>query len=358
LDETLAGVFLKLFEYVYCPVQSSSYTEMIEDEMSMEEIFAGPRLKRGFVKGEIPDKRLKVISADELQKLFSKVEGVTKCKVNCIDYEGNKLLELPVGKDKFFHLLLDEDSKNSDEKRFDSLYSNMNVFVKQKRHSTLNKQNINHLFLEIWSKKFRGYSLEISGDDFFRKELNGKFRNLSRYFSVQKHFPVIYGIGEEGISKNEPVERHAKANQLKAYLMLAEQHLANHLSQLANLNEFFNINFENGQNNTYFFQKLSSVPGVENLLAENELFPESEFEPENVFFDRKNRTYDHLLARFGENFSDVPWQISLRLNLIKTENEFNRILLRQKSEFLKQLENLSYIRTKGESFFFKMKKMW
>ncbi len=351
LDETLAGVFLKLFEYVYCPVQSSSYTEMIEDEMSMEKIFAGPRLKRGFIKGEIPDKRLKVISVDELQKLFSKVEGVTKSKVNCIDYEGNKQSEFPVGKGKFFHLLLDEDSENSAEKRFDSLYSNMNVFVKQKRHSTLNKQNINHLFLEIWSKKFRGYSLEISGDDFFRKELNGKFRSLSRYFSVQKHFPVIYGIGEEGISKNESVERHAKANQLKTYLMLAEQHLANHLSQLANLNEFFNIDFENGQHKTYFSQKLSSVPGVENLLAENELFPESEFEPEHVFYDRKNRIYDHLLARFGEDFTDIPWQISLRLNLIKTENEFNRILLRQKSEFLKQLENLSYIRTKGESFF-------
>lgn len=349
LDETVAGVFLKLFEYVYCPVQSSSYTEMVEDEMSMEEIFAGPRLKRGFIKGEIPNKRLKTISVDELQKLFSKVEGVTKSKVNCFDYEGNKLLELPVEKNKFFHLLLDDHSESSTEKRFDALYSGMNVFVKQKRFSTLNKQNINHLFLEIWSKKFRGYSLEISSDDFFRKELKGKFRNLAGYYSVQKHFPLIYGIGEEGISQHEPAERHAKANQLKAYLMLAEQHLANHLSQLANLNEFFNIDFENGQNKTYFSQKLSSVPGVDNLLAENEVFSESEFEPDHVFFNRKNRIYDHLLARFGEDFADVPLQISLRLNLIKTENEFNRILLRQKSAFLKSLENLNYIKTKGES---------
>jgi hypothetical protein len=61
--------------------------------------------------------------------------------------------------------------------------------------------------------------------------------------------------------------------------------------------------------------------------------------------------YDHLLARFGEDLNDVPWQISLRLNLIKSENEFNRILLRQKSEFLMQLENLNYYRTKGESLY-------
>jgi hypothetical protein len=283
LDETLANVFLKLFEFIYSPVQSSSYTEMVEAEMSMEEIFSGPRLKKGFIKGEIPDKRLKIIQVDELQKLFSKVEGVNKSKVNCIDFEGKKLPDLSVGKGKFFHLLLDDDSENNPEKRFESIYSNLHVFVNQKRHPSLNKQNINHLFMEIWAKKFRGYSLEISQNDFFHKKLNGKFRNLNRYFSVQNHFPVIYGIGEEGISKHEPVERHAKANQLKTYLMLAEQHLANHLSQLGNLNEFFNIDFENGQQKTYFSQRLSSVPGVERLLAENQLFPESEYEPENVF---------------------------------------------------------------------------
>jgi len=353
LDETLANVFLKLFEFIYSPVQSSSYTEMVEDEMSMEEIFSGPRLKKGFIKGEIPNKRLKIIQVDELQKLFSKVEGVNKSKVNCIDFEGKNLPDLPVGKGKFFHLLLDDDSENNPEKRFESIYSNLHVFVNQKRHPSLNKQNINHLFMEIWAKKFRGYSLEISQNDFFYKKLNGKFQNLSRYFSVQNHFPGMYGIGEEGISKHEPVERHAKANQLKAYLMLAEQHLVNHLSQLGNLNEFFNIDFENGQKKTYFSQRLSSVPGVDRLLAENQLFPESEYEPEKVFYDRKNRMYDHLLARFGEDLNDVPWQISLRLNLIKSENEFNRILLRQKSEFLIHLEDLSYFRTKGESLSFK-----
>jgi hypothetical protein len=351
IDETLANVFLKLFEFIYSPVQSSSYTEMVEDEMSMEKIFSGPRLRKGFIKGDIPDKRLKVIQVDQLQKLLSKINGINKCKVKCIHYKGNKLAELPVENGKFFHLLLDEDLKNSGEKRFDGIYSNMNVFVKQKRYSSLNKQNINHLFLEIWAKKFRGYSLEISQNDFFQKKLNGKFRNLSRYFTVQKHFPVIYGIGEEGISKHEPVERHAKANQLKAYLMLAEQHLANHLSQLGNLNEFFNIDFENGLKKTYFSQKITSVPGVEKLLTENQLFPESEYEPEHVFFDRKNRIYDHLLARFGEDLNDLPWQISKRLNLVKTEDEFNRILLREKSAFLLQLENLSYYRTKGESLF-------
>jgi hypothetical protein len=109
LDKTLANVFLKLFEYIYCPVQSSSYAEMVEDEMRMEEIFAGPRLKRGFIKGEIPDKKLNEIRVDDLQKLFSKVEGVYKSKVYCIKCEGQKQPKISVGKGKFFHLLADDD---------------------------------------------------------------------------------------------------------------------------------------------------------------------------------------------------------------------------------------------------------
>jgi hypothetical protein len=39
------------------------------------------------------------------------------------------------------------------------------------------------------------------------------------------------------------------------------------------------------------------------------------------------------------------------MNMLKSENEFNRILLRQKSEFLMQLENLNYNRTKGGNLF-------
>lgn len=347
-EAALAGVFLKLFEYIYCPVQFSSYAEMNDDQMSTAEIFSGPRLKKGFIKDEITAKRPTVIQVEELQKVFSRVDGINKSKVRCIHYRGNVMPELPLENGKFFHLLSDEEAEHADEKRFDSIYANLNVFVNQKRHTSFSKQGINNLFLELWAKKYRGYSLDISPDDFSRKKRSGKFRNLAGYYSVQKHFPVIYGIGEEGLSQHEPAERHAKANQLKAYLMLAEQHLANHLAQLANLNELFNIDFENGRHKTYFTQKLSSVPGVEKLLAEQEIFSESDYEPDQVFFDRKNRIYDHLLARFGEDFSPLPWQILFQLNIIKSTDEFNRIVLRQKSAFLMQLENLSYTRTKGE----------
>ncbi|MFA5330596.1 MAG: hypothetical protein WC384_22580 [Prolixibacteraceae bacterium] len=351
-EETLANVFLKLFEFVYSPVQHYSFSEMTESYLSMAEIFSGPLLTKGFLKDNIPGKRLKYIQVDELQKLFSKVKGVDKCDVRNIIYNGiaYKLLNAEPG--KFLHLLDDKTNGKMMDKRFESLYSSMNEFLNYKKIPAINKQIINNLFFEIWSKKHRGYSLGQQ-DDFFRNKLNGVFRNPGEYHSIQRHFPLIYKIGLESVLHEEPVEKEhieprAKAMQLKGYLMLFEQHMANHLAQLSNLNEFFNINFDNRKTTSYFSQKMTSVPEVEKLVKKNADLSLSE--PDRVFFDRKNRTYNHLLARFGEDLNELPWRVARRLNLVKTEDEFNRILLNQKSEFLQQLEKLSYSRMKGEAF--------
>jgi len=350
VEVTISKLFLALLEFIYCPVRFQSFNEMKELGYTMEMAFSGPKLKNGFIKDDILKDRIKSIHIDELQKLFSKVKGINKSVVKPFIVDGKEADFMDVEDGKFFHLLIDSNSINIVDHRFDQIYKNMSVFVNNKKVNVLNKQKIINLFYEAWSKKNRGYPIGKSLNEFFYEKLKGTYRKPDEYYSIQRHFPIIYGIGEEGLSKNDTAERHAKANQLKAYLMLFEQHLANHLSQLGNLNEFFNIDFENGSKRTYFTQWLSSIPNVEKLATKNIPAIESYLEPKNKFFDRKNRIYDHLLARFGEELSDVPWKISMRLNLIQTEEDLNRILLQQKSQFLMHLEKLTYNRMKGESF--------
>ena len=349
VEKSLANLFLKLFEYIYSPVQYCRLNELEEDQLSTEEIFSGPKPTKGFIKNNLPDKRLKSIHVDELQKIFSKVTGIDKSEVRNIIFDDNECISLKVEKDKFFHLLLDGNTGTMAKNRFESIYSNMNVLINNKPVPSFNKQKVNNLFFEAWSKKHRGYSLSIKDTANYNEKLKGTFRNPGNYYSIQRHFPIIYGIGEEGISKNESAERRGRGNQLKGYLMLFEQHLVNHLAQLANLNEFFNIDYKNGAKKTYFTQWLSSVPGIEKLADKNQYSMES-LETDNIFFARKNKIYDHLLARFGEELNSTPWKIALQLNLIESEREFNEILLTQKSKFLLQLEDLSYNRMKGESF--------
>lgn len=351
IETSVANLLLALFEFIYTPVQYHSINEMEEEENRIEEIYAGPRLSNGFIKNNLPDKRLKTIHIDELQKLFSKITGINKSTVRSVIYKGKNFDSLEVDKDNFFHLLVEGNSRGMIDQRFESIFSNMNVFVNNKKIPSLNKQIINNLFFETWSKKHRGYSLSTSKDDYFEEKLKATYRNPGNYISIQKHFPLIYGIGKEGISEKEPEERHARANQLKAYLMLFEQHLTNHLAQLAHLNDFFNIGYDpnNDDNKTYFTQWLSSVPNVENLADEND-YPLQSLEPKSVFFSRKNKIYDHLLARFGETLDSTPWKIALRLHLIKSEIEFNQKLVAQKSHFLLHLKDVGYERMKGEFF--------
>jgi hypothetical protein len=266
LDETISNVFLALFEYVYRPVHHYSFNELLDDKNSIEEIFNGPVLSNGFIKNEIAEKKLEILSVNELQKLISKVSGVEKCVVSNIGCKGEKYDQLRVKSGNFFHLLV---NSQSDDDRFEYLFKNMNVLIKHQKTPFIRKQNISNMFLESWAKKHRGYSISDSHEDFFQQKLKGKYRNPGEYHSIQNHFPGIYGIGKNGLSKNDTDERHAKANQLKAYLLLFEQHMANHLAQLENLNSFFNIDSDVANGKTYFTQTLSSVPGIDKLLDDD-----------------------------------------------------------------------------------------
>jgi hypothetical protein len=351
VESIIAKLFLKLMEFIYSPVQYSSYNEMKEAGNSLEESFFGPRLNNGFIKNEALKPRLKSIHSNEIQKLLTKVPGISKCEVKPFNLNGVESKTIYTEKGKFLHLLIEDTTNDNVDNRFDNIYKNMTVFLNNKKLSVLNKQKINTLFSETWSKKHRGYRIGKSLDELFYSKLNHTFRNPGEYFSLQRHFPLIYGIGEEGVSQNDPVERQAKALQLKAYLMLFEQHLANHLAQLGSLNEFFNIDLKSndGKVKTYFAQWIKSIPDVDKLSSENVEAIESWLEQQQLAFDRKNRIYNHLLARFGEDLNDLPWKVALRLNMIQDEDELSKILLQKKSDFLMQLKKLSYFRTKGEA---------
>ncbi|AXT62054.1 hypothetical protein D1816_17385 [Aquimarina sp. AD10] len=342
IEEIIANLFVTLLEFVYCPIQYYSFQEMKADHSRLERVFSGPKLNKGFIKNEDLKNRIKIIHVDEIQKLFTKIDGVLKCNVTHIEnYNGKTSRELEVAPNKFFHVFDDS---------FETIYSKMNVFVNNNKITLYNKEQINSLFFDKWSKKYRDYAVGDIKNDAFEEKLNATYQNPTDYYSIQNHFPNIYGIGSKGISRQEPKERHAKALQLKAYLLFFEQHLANHLAQIGHIDEFFNSNYLDGVKQTYFTQKLSSVPQIEKLEKNENLSHQKKAKPDPVFFERKNRVFNHLLARFGEHLSDIPWKIAWNVNMIKTEDEFWDSFLQKKSEFLQHIDQLSYQRTKGESF--------
>lgn len=84
----------------------------------------------------------------------------------------------------------------------------------------------------------------------------GKNRDLSHYYTVQYDLPSVYNMGPNPgiLSTSAPVA------QLRGYLILFDQVLANYLSQLAKLSQLFS--WDASVQRTYFFQ------GLEQALAD------------------------------------------------------------------------------------------
>ncbi|WP_130735398.1 hypothetical protein [Flavobacterium sp. J27] len=234
----------------------------------------------------------------------------------------------------------------------------------------------------------------------------GRYRDINSYYSIQNTFPDIYAVGENAINSNASDFEIAQSRQLKGYLTLYDQILANQFSQLANVHQLFS--FKNGITGTpselenfyttktpsekeqimypvpylsfsptYFYQALYSVPNIKPLLKNNTVFNYSletrtstvaeemswikfkedpynsyirglqncmEEESENL--NRRNAILDHLLARHGESplFIDTVIEGSLYTG----NSQKDKIII--KSLYLQNLGLLSYNRYKGYNY--------
>ncbi len=164
------------------------------------------------------------------------------------------------------------------------------------------------------------------------------------YYSIQNDFPLTYGISHAGLPDSASNERKAQAKQLKGFLLFFEQLLANYLSQLAHIKDLFSINA--GVNATYFWQVLDTVPDAGPLLssgyAANLPVLLQQLETSPTAISRRNNFLDHLLARFGEDFTDLAL-----LTYSKYGDAATDLLIQDKSAFLKTYGGISYNRSRS-----------
>lgn len=361
IEETLTNCLMALFEYVYTPVSQHTREEMLRDGYKRTDLLSGPKMKNGYIKDSSLEERRVNISKEELKNIISLVENIYKCAVTSLAFKaetgdtnesGVDEDELSIGEAEFFHLFDEAHSNQFTLESFEPLFKAIEVKVNEERLnlSYYNRSNIHDLFYENWTKKYGPYAIRDVQNYDFNKNLKGNSYSLDKYYSVQNHFPQVYGIGKDGLSSYASSERRAQAKQLKGYLLFFEQYLANHLSQLSHLDDFFDIT-EPGER-TYFTQQLNNknVPNIEPIHSEFK----SKRWTEN-FFDRKDRTYSHLLARFGEDLNPIIWKQAFDsekngMESIKSAKEIKQDFLKQKSNFLLKIPNINAERSKGEVF--------
>jgi hypothetical protein len=181
----------------------------------------------------------------------------------------------------------------------------------------------------------------------------GRDRELAHYISIQKDLPAYYGI-KETLPDSAGAHKIAQARQLKAYLLIFDQILADYCVQLDQAKHLLAINTTPmSAHQTIFHQSVTDVSELDQLLKAphtylSDLLKIKDEHATTQELEHKDRLLNHLLARFCEEFTGD----ALKPLFSDTEHQpapsNPSALLTNKSQFLKNYAQLSYQR--GQAF--------
>ncbi len=371
--------------YIFPDVIQTGYQQLVADGLSTNEIFDGPLLLHGWIPNENLGTKRDQVNIIELTGVMSNIPGVKA--VADVQFV-NKGTDSPVKPAPGVLLVVDTS-------RLNFVWPGSATNKVSAQSSGVVKPMMTKGNIQL------GASVQVQTN-----VPVGKYRDINNYYSIQNTFPDIFAVGADTTVSNATDFQIAQSRQLKGYLTLFDQVLANQFSQLANVGQLFSFKnamtgtpsdeqeyyaiknaFEKEHSEypvpyevfspTYFYQSLYDIPHIRPLLKGNDAFKfsttietEREFEhlswqaftqdPYNLYMrglmefaeeqsesiNRRNAILDHLLARHGES----PEMMDMIIDgSVYTGNSLkDRVIF--KSLYLQNLGLLSYYRQKAYNY--------
>ncbi len=353
MEKILAEIYFKVEQSLAPEVKFYSLQELIEKGLSYAEIFNGPRLKHGFILSEDLQPKKQLVAVADIVRGIMEIEGIASVKHLSIAIEGQKYnAQFSIPAHKVPRVITQNIIKGNTD-----FENKIRFFKGSLEYTGINLQAFVRYLNELVSVNKKNYRISESSFEIPKNQHNIDFEP---YYSIQEHFPGIYGIGRDGIPGKPDIKRKAQAKQLKAYLMLFEQIMANYLSQLAHFKDLLSIHQK--QDKTYFTQPLTQVPHADDLFRKEQgKLKDAYLDLEKVsanyaeglgelnqlfdnFIDRRNRFLDYLLALHGEKFT----QHSLKqFDPYHEAREFEEFIILCKTALLQHIGSLNYERASG-----------
>ncbi|GJL74696.1 hypothetical protein [Nitrosomonas sp.] len=361
-----AEIMFRCSRFISSDIQIDHYGSVLAENKDYEQVFSGPLTQHGYIRNAPADTSRSVITIMDLITYIGNIKGVVQTRnLTLTDKDGRQYASLNYLQSQHFfpnlrisyvensaqilHLRLpqSEDEVEAEIVKAEAVFSEKietrkNAVFFEEFHRELKK-----LIFEYHAFRRNTQSLTQ-----FIPLPNGQLRDFRRYYSIQNHFPAIYGINKQGMSRAKPPEAMAKAKQLKAYLYPFEQLMANYLQGLQEIQDLFSVYQKSKK--TYFSQFLdnSKIPEIEALYAEDAVGKPSAIgdaidDVPGRYDDygvRKNRILDILLALYGEVFEQHKL---LRFNYYRHEDA-DDWMIENKINYLKSIRKIS--RDKGEGF--------
>ena len=248
-DRVLAQVFAAIYRYFSPTVRFYTIDQMLqkpypheagERKYRIEDIFEGPALESGFIDDAELEKTdmFRDIRLSDLLNEIADIPGIRAITRFIIprsslgngfftDWitelrEKRMVAELDIDKCR---AVLCKDSAN--------YYYDVDA-------PAVTRHRVKKLYKDLLARE-RNYHLQGHTDDF--EVPTGKYSDLHTFVPIQNDLPHIYGLHSlHGVpaGANQAV-RETQVKQLRGYLILFDQLLADHLAQLANLNRLFSF---------------------------------------------------------------------------------------------------------------------
>ena len=339
---------VKTIENYFSPAPTFKTVDALMDfGVNVDDIYLGPLLKNGFIRDDelIEHELRKNVYVSDILNIVMSLDGVHHIKkmniTNDLGEEFNWIYKV----------------RNKCIPRLDISKSKVSVSYKGKHAYSV---ALLDFFPDNVSFKTKIGNAHKSNKI---KPLKGKAKELKAYTSIVNDFPEIYGLSKMGMPEGATKEAVASTKQLRVYLMFFDQIMANYLAQLDHLKYLFSLN---ELNTTNAIQILEDFPGVyyvykpflDKYLIEHqdlndelslrrswkkyinhhredlESFVSKSKEDNSIFLKRRNRILDHLLARYGYDYSSF--------DVVSLLNE--KELIQVKTDLLKNLCSLGYSR--------------
>lgn len=353
IETILAKIYFAIDQYFNPEIHFYSLQELLNQGLELQEIYTGPSLTHGFIREQDLPLKLDKIVISEIIKIMMEVEEVVSVKnlylkINDEIYDNQFIIATHLIPRVIF-------GSSRDKKDYTiSFYKN-----------SVNHDNIQSLIFQRKLNELKSSNKRVYRENRETVDVeSGRKLNLKEYYSIQNQFPIIYGIGEFGIPDKITPQRNAQAKQLKGYLLLFEQIMANYLAQLGNVKELFSLEAQLDQ--TYFYQTLDNIPHIQELYIHqpeeivrdvqlgDTSFPKDYYlgiqelmRRQDNFSDRRNRFLDFLLAIHGEAYMEYSFS---QKNYYFSSREFDYFLIQNKTRFLKHLPSINKNRVRAFNY--------
>ncbi len=264
VERVMAEILFKVQEYLSPPIHNYTLSEMLARKRpdgtpyyTVDEIFDGPRLECGFIDDEELERaelRSEIRLSDVIHVIMQ-IEGVQAVRDILINPAPPKESKSPPAPPANKWVLPVE---SGNKPILDKDRSRL-VFYKRNMPVTCGDQ-VNKYYDNFIS------TARALAETKTQNDLDiplGRFRQVESYYSVQNHFPVVYGLSASGLSSDADEPRRALAYQLKAYLLFFDQIMADYFAQLRQVKELFSS--DPNLKHTYFCQVVDSFADYQSI---------------------------------------------------------------------------------------------